>query len=366
VKKLIFILSCITILSASNYGQITYHWTGATNSDFSVANNWTPLRQFGRVDDILIVNNGITNNIVNVYQVTIGQLKILDNTVVYLTPASGNAKVLNIQGVSANSDPDLYVASGSRLTFTMTDPVLNILIKTGATMRVDGEFKIYSPSLAPYLKAIDYQSVLIYGVFEQDAPGHLFLSDGVAEVVRFMDNSTMKVRGSALNPFGANANVTAFDENSNFVFVGSIANSNNFFTAGLVGRYGNISWTQSCTMILSGIQINMQGNVFMVDGSSTLTTSSCTGEIWPTCFNWIGGVYFNKGVYFHANCLKKGEYSFEVPKTLVSITVFNILGQEIAQGVDLNSLDLPSGVYFIRTLYSDLSISSQKLMLIHK
>ncbi len=97
MKAIIIIL--IYIFSALGiYSQTTYIWTGAVNSSFSTAGNWSPTRQVGLISDILIFNTGSTLNITNVNQVTVGQLVVMNNTQLRLTPSTGNPKVISIQG----------------------------------------------------------------------------------------------------------------------------------------------------------------------------------------------------------------------------------------------------------------------------
>ncbi len=90
---LIYIFSALGI-----YSQTTYIWTGAVNSSFSTAGNWQPTRQVGLISDILIFNTGTTLNITNVNQVTVGQIVVMNNTQLRLTPSTGNPKVISIQG----------------------------------------------------------------------------------------------------------------------------------------------------------------------------------------------------------------------------------------------------------------------------
>ncbi len=97
MKAIIIILICIFSVSGS-YSQTTYIWSGAVNSSFSTAGNWSPTRQVGLISDILIFNTGTTLNITNVNQVTVGQIVVMNNTQLKLTPSTGNPKVISIQG----------------------------------------------------------------------------------------------------------------------------------------------------------------------------------------------------------------------------------------------------------------------------
>lgn len=82
----------------SSHGQTTYIWTGAVNSNFSTAGNWSPVRQTGRSTDILVFQSGTSLSVINVNQVTIGQILVINHTQLRLTPSSGNPKVISIEG----------------------------------------------------------------------------------------------------------------------------------------------------------------------------------------------------------------------------------------------------------------------------
>jgi hypothetical protein len=96
--KTIIIILALIICESFSLSQTTYIWSGTVNSNFSAAGNWNPTRQVGLSTDILVFNSGTNVNINNVNQVTVGQLIIKNNTQVKLTPSSGNAKVISIQG----------------------------------------------------------------------------------------------------------------------------------------------------------------------------------------------------------------------------------------------------------------------------
>ncbi len=96
--KIILLILALILSESLSLGQTTYIWSGAVNSNFSAAGNWSPVRQVGLSSDILIFNSGATVNAINVNQVTIGQLIITNNTQVKLSPTSGNPKVISIEG----------------------------------------------------------------------------------------------------------------------------------------------------------------------------------------------------------------------------------------------------------------------------
>lgn len=94
----IFAVIILLGFTLSSFSQTTYVWTGAVNSNFSTAGNWAPVRQIGRITDVLVFDNGSTLNIINVNQVTVGQLLVMNNTQLKLSPSSGNPKVISIEG----------------------------------------------------------------------------------------------------------------------------------------------------------------------------------------------------------------------------------------------------------------------------
>ncbi|MEO8513216.1 MAG: T9SS type A sorting domain-containing protein [Ignavibacteria bacterium] len=104
MKTIITFIACI-YTSLGLYSQTTYIWTGSLNNNFSTASNWSPTRQVGLTTDILIFNTGTPLNIINVNQVTLGQLIVVHNTQLRLSPSTGNPKVVSIQGISAGNGP---------------------------------------------------------------------------------------------------------------------------------------------------------------------------------------------------------------------------------------------------------------------
>jgi len=132
MKLLITFLLAVTF-SSSLFSQTTYTWTGSVNNNFSTAGNWSPVRQIGHTNDILIFSNGGSVNAININQVTIGQLIIRNNTSVSFSPASGNSKTIYISGCDGD---DFVIEQGSSLTVTSNDPTLCISLNHNATASI--------------------------------------------------------------------------------------------------------------------------------------------------------------------------------------------------------------------------------------
>ncbi len=200
MRLLITVLLSI-IFTTVTFSQTTYIWTGAVNSNFSAAGNWNPSRQVGLTSDILIIESGGNLNIINVNMVTVGQLKIRNNSIVTLSPASGNSKTLEING---GTGEDLVIESGSELSISANSPSLSLFIKTGATASIDGKLSFTGSALGT-LNGADSNSIKFNSgsVFTQSCPGNIFTSAGTKKVVEFRAGSTFRLNNSsALNPFG--------------------------------------------------------------------------------------------------------------------------------------------------------------------
>ncbi|MFI5144140.1 MAG: T9SS type A sorting domain-containing protein [Ignavibacteria bacterium] len=198
-------ITTILILLAVNFSlsQTTYHWIGGQSGNFTTAMNWSPVRQNGQVSDILIFNCGNTVNALNVQQQTIGQLIITNNTHVIFTPASGNAKVISING---GTGEDLVVDSGSIFEISGTTPQLGFLLKTGTTASIYGNM-IIGGGQANYINAVDSNAVRFHSgaSLTQNVPGFIFTNSGTTNAVVFENGSSMFIENNqARSPFGLN------------------------------------------------------------------------------------------------------------------------------------------------------------------
>lgn len=210
------------ILNTLSISQTTYIWTGSVNSNFSAAGNWSPVRQVGLVTDILVFETGTTLNVINVYQVTIGQLIIRNNTNLTLSPAAGNAKCITVKGLLGE---DLVIEQGSSLKISGNDPALSLFLGTGATASISGNFT-FQGSISHNINSADPLSVIFNdgSVFTQNCPGNIFNTSGSSDAIVFKNGSVFKIDHSgALSPFGINApNTKVVFENQSSMIISNI------------------------------------------------------------------------------------------------------------------------------------------------
>lgn len=256
--------------------QTIYTWNGSVNSSFSTAGNWTPFRQIGLVTDILVFENSGNLNVTNVYQVTIGQLIVRNNTNLVLSPASGNAKLVTIKGTAGE---DLVVESGSSLRIFGNDPALNFYLGTGATASINGNF-IFEGSIAHYLNAADAMAIRFRSgsIFSQLCPGNMFNTIGISNAVVFESGSQMKINHSgALNPFGLNApdSKVLFEGSSNLMItsINAIQLSGRSIADLTVEQGSNINISESFTSDLN------VSNVTVKSGGSLTIRNTNTSYI---------------------------------------------------------------------------------------
>lgn len=220
ITKLFSLLLILIISTEFSFSQTVYTWNGSVNSNFSTAGNWTPFRQIGRVTDILVFDSGASLNVTNVYQVTVGQLVVRNNTSLTLSPAAGNAKLITIKGSTGD---DLVIEEGSSLKISGNDPALNLFIGTGATAQIKGKLT-FEGQIAHYINSADEFSIRFKNgsIFSQNCPGNIFNTTGVNNAVVFEGGSTFRINHSnAVNPFGVNApfSKVVFEETSNLQLV---------------------------------------------------------------------------------------------------------------------------------------------------
>jgi hypothetical protein len=199
--KLLKITIFLFIFSAASFSQTTYLWTGSVNSSFSTAGNWSPIRQVGLTTDILVFENGSSLNVINVNQVTIGQLIIRNNTRLTLSPSSGNSKTISIKGAAGE---DLLIESGSSLTISGNDPQLNIYIMSDATASISGMLS-FQGSMQHNINSNGNNAIKFKNgsVLTQLCPGSIFTNTGLSNVVLFESGSSLKINNTnALSPFG--------------------------------------------------------------------------------------------------------------------------------------------------------------------
>ncbi|MBZ0203072.1 MAG: T9SS type A sorting domain-containing protein [Ignavibacteria bacterium] len=287
----------LSILTSFSFSQTTYIWTGSVNSGFSTAGNWTPSRQVGLNTDILVFETGSSLNVSNVYQVTIGQLIVRNNTNLTLSPASGNAKCITIKG---STGEDLIIESGSSLKISSNDPALNIYLSASATASISGNLT-FQGEIAHYINSADPLSIKFNSgsVLMQNCPGNIFNTSGTHNSVIFRNGSTFKINHTdALSPFGVSAPNTKviFENESNLMIIGNssikldkrtipnltieqnaVFNAKESFSDGIT--IGNLTVKNSGSLIIENTNannfagINIQGNI-NITGSLKFSTNT--------------------------------------------------------------------------------------------
>lgn len=297
--KAILNITAILILLAANLilSQTTYHWVGGQSGNFTTAMNWSPVRQNGQVSDILIFNSGNTINALNVQQQTIGQLIITGNTHVIFTPASGNAKVLSINGGAGD---DLKVDSGSTFEINGATPQLGFLLKIGTTASIYGNI-IINGGQAHYINALDSNAVKFHrgARLTQNVPGFIFTNSGTANTVVFEDGSSMLIENSqARSPFGLNTpnSKVLFNDGSTLTLHAADTSLD------LNGRtYGNLVLDyHSSLQINQMISNNSTVNNFTVSNGSSLILSNTSLSSNPV-ISITGNMSINGNLYANNN-----------------------------------------------------------------
>ncbi len=339
--SLLFLLSTIINFADS---QTVYTWNGSVNSNFSTAGNWTPFRQIGLVTDILVFENSGNLNVDNVYQVTIGQLIIRNNTYLTLSPASGNAKVITIKG-TANGE-DLLIETGSSLKIFGNDPALNFYIGTGATASINGNL-IFAGAIGHYINAADPMAIRFKSgsTFTQLCPGNIFNTTGTNNAVVFESGSLFRINhNNALNPFGISApnSKVMFESSSNLVIsnVGSIQLSGRTIADLTVEQGSNINITESFTS-----DINV-ANITVNNGANLIIKN--TNPNYVPSFNINGNITVNGEFKFSDDITSKFNIKFN--GTLLQ----NISGSGIITiPSNLNKFELKNSI----SLHKDLTVS---------
>jgi hypothetical protein len=259
VKAAVFLF----ILNTLSISQTTYIWTGSVNSNFSAAGNWSPVRQVGLVTDILVFETGTTLNVVNVYQVTIGQLIIRNNTNLTLSPAAGNAKCITVKGLLGE---DLVIEQGSSLKISGNDPALSIFLGTGATASISGNFT-FQGSISHNINSADPLSVNFNdgSVFTQNCPGNIFNTSGSNDAVVFKNGSVFKIdHDGALSPFGINAPDTkvVFEDQSSMIIlrIGSLQLSGRSLSNLVLEKGVNLDLSENFTADVTVRDITIKSN----------------------------------------------------------------------------------------------------------
>ena len=175
----------------------TYEWTGTTNNDWQNSSNWSPER-IPFASDILIFNNGITNNITNVPTQNIGSLQVLNNTIVNLKTSL--VSTLNINNGVIGSD--LIVASNSQLNIN-SSYALKINLNSYSTASVNGSMTF--SNAAHSINAISAGAITFNSgsslTQENGFTGNIFTTTGTENIAIFKSGSIFLQKAGS-HPFG--------------------------------------------------------------------------------------------------------------------------------------------------------------------
>ncbi len=92
-----------------------YTWTGAVDSNYALASNWTPNRNTPAPTDILTFSNGGIDTVVNVQSENITGLQFTNNTEIHLQPSQGGLTTLRLRSDFDITTDELFIENGSAL-----------------------------------------------------------------------------------------------------------------------------------------------------------------------------------------------------------------------------------------------------------
>ena len=299
----------------------TYHWSGVSGIDWTIAANWNPQRSIPALNDILVFDAGGAWTIINVPAQTIGQLKVLSNTSVTLQGAG----VLTITG---DSGEDLYIASGCALNLAGSNDLIISLasgatgVTNGATTFSGGGHRLMAASANAMVFAsgsefttgpgftgnpfgtVNLNSVVFNqgSVYVHQAGGNPFGAAAPAAVVIFQPGSLYRLDAYAAPSFGGrtygnfemNYPGTVTATGSSAVSIGNFTASQGTFYFNVTGTpghsiQGNISVAHVATLIfapatagtvmLNGTSLQMvsETGTVMARPLSTLVIGSMSG-----------------------------------------------------------------------------------------
>jgi len=199
MKKVWSLMLAVMLASTVGYGA-TYYWTGSTDTQYSTANNWSPVRSVALNSDTLMfqADSTVRDTVTLIPTQTVSFVKITPSTGIIVQTASGK-QTLSI------SD-SLVIGSGASLTVnspTSAADTLVIYLNAGARASIYGSI------------AFNY-----FGT--TTGPRHrLDAADSLA--IQFTNGSSL-IQNSVGNIFGASAgnNRVVFNSGSQFIqYLGS-------------------------------------------------------------------------------------------------------------------------------------------------
>lgn len=211
-------LFCMALLTMSASAQITYTWTGSTDTLWTTTTNWSPTRTSPATNDILVFNGAQTNQPRISASQTVG--RVVSSWMDTLYIANGTSTVtLTVTGGSPNC---LNVSAGSSLTINATGTGGNGILSVGTGGGVDsGTVTILGRAQVLSTDATNRLMFANGAVFNaSQSTGNPFgtSSTGTANSVEFKSGSTFNQNTGASNPFAktAPASVVIFDTGSLF------------------------------------------------------------------------------------------------------------------------------------------------------
>ena len=244
----------------------TYHWTGSSGNDWTVAGNWNPTRMIPALNDILVFDDGGVWTITNVPTQTIAQLHVLANTVVTI----GGAGVLTVAG---DTGDDLAVVSMSQLNISGSGAI-SISLAVGATGFISGSMTLSGGGhrlLAASAGGIVFTACSIFRA-ESGFTGNPFGTLNLNSVV-FEPGSTYICQAGG-NPFGAaaSASVVVFQP-------GSLYRIDSYAVPSFGGRiYGNFEMNYPGSITATGSSAVSIENFIASQGTFYFNTTGSAGH----------------------------------------------------------------------------------------
>ncbi|MGV8114708.1 MAG: T9SS type A sorting domain-containing protein [Lentimicrobium sp.] len=199
---------------------VTYTWAGADNASWAVSANWSPVRSAPANTDVLVFNDGTTKTITAVPNQTIGQLFVVNNTIVTLQPAS-TGTTLSINGGTGD---DLAIEAGSGLNISGANTLV-ISLGESATGLVSGTIALAGAAhrlISLTTNGITFNSGSVFTA-GTGFTGNPFGTTSLNSIVFNSGSAYVAIAGS--NPFGASTpnSVVVFQTGSLYKLAGNIS-----------------------------------------------------------------------------------------------------------------------------------------------
>ncbi len=285
--RLLYIFTITTLLLLCFTAQtFAKTWDGGGNNlSWSTANNWNPNGVPAANEDIVFSNQTLI--ISNVPTISIGKLRITNNSNITLRPSTGNERILTV--TSASNDA-LVVASGSTLNITGIDA------GTDRTLTLTTENTIGLVA--------NITGTLVVGLHNAQAgAAGIFTKGGANAVINFNGGSTYQ---HAVN--AGTIPTASWSTTSTCNIVGMTTTN----PSGLNQTFGNFTWNctgQSGTVSTSG-NSNVNGNFTLTAGTFSVNNGTSNSLSIAGNYSQTGGVFdFNAGTTGNSNVNIGGNFS---------------------------------------------------------